>query len=460
MNVDKRSLYLLLSVTVLGLILRLYNLGFNSLWLDESATNVLSKVSIVQIWQNTAAGEFNPPLFYILEHFMLVFGNSEIVLRILPAIFGTLAIPVFYYIGKEFKDENTGFIMSVMCAVSPFLIWYSQEARAYSLLLLLIALATYVFIRALEDNLKEDWILFAFFGAVAVWTHFYAFVAMGAFFVYAIYYLGTAKSEKGVIRNAIPFMKSVAIWFFLCLPIFSMMGTLFAKRTASSPTYGIIGIPLAIQTLLQLSWFSEIVLLTILILFTIGIFTLKNHKLFLPSILLLVLLFSINVSVLFPMLPRYLIFLSIFLYLGVAVSYQYVAKFFKCNSENITLLIAVFFILMSIPTLLPYYTQESREDWRVITSDLSELTSTGDTIVIVPKYIEYPVEYYYSAEKDGTTLAGTMTVEELENISAEWYIVTPDISAADPSGKSLEWLKKNTITVKTYMGNVEILKRI
>lgn len=460
MNIDKRNFYLLSIITFIGAVLRGYNLGFNSLWLDEAATNVLSKVGIVQIWQNMAAGEFNPPLFYILEHFMLMFGNSEAILRILPAIFGALAIPVFYYIGKEFKDENTGFIMAVMCAVSPFLVWYSQEARAYSLLLLLIALATYVFLRALKDNLKEDWILFAVFGAVAVWTHFYAFVAMGAFFVYAIYYLGTAKSEKGVIRNAIPFIESVIIWFFLCLPIFTMMGSLFAKRIESSPTYGIIGIPLAIQTLLQLSWFSEIVLLAILILFIVGVFTLENHKLFLPLILILVFLFSINASVLFPMLPRYLIFLSIFLYLGVASSYQYVAKFFKCSSDKIVVLVAVFFILMSIPILLPYYTQESREDWRTITSDLSELTSPGDTIVIVPRYIEYPVEYYYSAEKDGTTLTGTMTVEELENISADWYIVTPDISSADPSGKSLDWLKKNTITVKTYMGNVEILKRI
>jgi len=463
MNVDKRSLYLLLSITIAGLLLRFYNLGFRSLWLDEAATEALSKVSVVQIWQNMVAGEFNPPLFNILEHYMmLAFGNSEVVLRFLPAVFGVLAIPVFYYIGKEFCDENAGLVLATMCAFSPFLVWYSQEARAYTLLLLLIALATYMFIRCLKDNFKEDWILFAAVGAAAVWVHFYALIVMGSLFVYAVWHLAHTKSKKGIVKNAIPFIDSVAIWFLLCLPIFSQMGQLYAKRTASAPTYGIQGVAIVYQTLLQLSWFSELTLLVIIALFIIGVVSLKKHGIFLPLVLAIVFTFSLFASFLFPMLPRYLIFLSIFLYLGVALSYKYISKLSGVDKTKVAAVIAIFFVLSSIPFLLPYYTTDTQEDWRVITSDLAQLTSPGDIVVIVPRYIEYPVDYYYSSEKDGTILEGIMNRSELENIQVHttWYIVTPDIFAADPSGKSLEWLKKNTITVKTYIGNVEIRKRI
>lgn len=462
MDTDKRNLYLLAAITFIGAILRGYNLGFRSLWLDEAATEALSKVSLVQIWQNMTAGEFNPPLFYVLEHYMMVFGNSEIILRILPAIFGALAIPVFYYVGKEFKDENTGFILATMCAFSPFLIWYSQEARAYSLLLLLIALATYIFIRCLKENYKEDWILFAAVGAVSVWVHFYALIAMGSFFVYAIWHLVNTKTKKGIVKNSMGFIDAVIIWFFLCLPIFSQMGTLWAKRTASAPTYGIQGVGLVYQTLIQLSWFSELVALVILVLFAIGIFTLKKHGVFLPMVLALVFTFSLVASFMFPMLPRYLIFLSVFLYLGVAISYQYISKITKQDPEKVAVCLALLFVLASIPFFIPYYTTDTQEDWRVITSDLTQITSPGDIVVIVPRYIEYPVKYYYSAEKDETILEGVMNVGELENITVKttWYVITPDIFAADPSGGSLNWLRQNAITVKTYNGNVAILKRI
>ena len=45
---------------------------------------------------------------------MLVFGQSEFILRFIPALLGVLTIPVFYYIGKEFADEDVGIIMAAL----------------------------------------------------------------------------------------------------------------------------------------------------------------------------------------------------------------------------------------------------------------------------------------------------------------------------------------------------------
>ena len=113
-----RYAQILLLLTFVGLILRFYHLDFNSLWLDEGATLDFAQRSITGIWEATAGGEFNPPLFYYVEHAMLLFGNSEWVLRFIPALLGTLTIPVMYFIGRELIDENGGLIAAALMTFS------------------------------------------------------------------------------------------------------------------------------------------------------------------------------------------------------------------------------------------------------------------------------------------------------------------------------------------------------
>ncbi|MGA2698919.1 MAG: glycosyltransferase family 39 protein, partial [Methanoregula sp.] len=129
-----RYFQVLMILTILGFFLRFYNLGYNSLWLDEATTYFTSIQSLMGIWQ-VSPGEFSPPLFFWVEHIMIMLGNNEFILRFIPALLGVLTIPLFYAIGEEFLDRNAGIIAATACAVSPFLIYYSQEARAYSMML-------------------------------------------------------------------------------------------------------------------------------------------------------------------------------------------------------------------------------------------------------------------------------------------------------------------------------------
>ena len=186
---SSRYLQILLSLTLVGAILRFYNLGYNSLWLDEASTLTIAVKSIPDIWQATTGGEFNPPLFYWTEHVMLVFGNSEVVLRVVPALLGVLTIPLIYLVGKEFMDRNTGIIAAAAFAFSPFLIFYSQEARAYSMMLFFVTASMVFYFRALKSNGLSDWALFGILSALAFWSHFYALVIIGALFLYALYEL-------------------------------------------------------------------------------------------------------------------------------------------------------------------------------------------------------------------------------------------------------------------------------
>jgi len=102
----------------------------------------------VGIWGTLSAGEFNPPLFYWMEHLMLTFGESEAVLRFLPALLGALTVVVMYFVAREVLDRPSSLVAAALLAFSPFHIYYSQEARAYAPMLFFFALALLFFLKA------------------------------------------------------------------------------------------------------------------------------------------------------------------------------------------------------------------------------------------------------------------------------------------------------------------------
>jgi hypothetical protein len=66
---------------------------------------------------------------------MLSFGNNEFILRFIPAVLGSLSVPLAYFFGKEVRDAKTGVLSAALLAFSPFAIFYSQEAYSYSTVL-------------------------------------------------------------------------------------------------------------------------------------------------------------------------------------------------------------------------------------------------------------------------------------------------------------------------------------
>jgi hypothetical protein len=154
-----------------------------------------------------------------------------------------------------------------------------------------------------------------------------------------------------------------------------------------------------------------------------------------------------------PMLPRYLIFLSIVFFLGIAVSYRLVHSLWNTKAVVYGFIVVLFVI--SAPVLAGYYSGYSKEDWRDFSEALQQKTSPGDVVVSVPGYISQPLDYYYSSIKGQTKEYGATTAADLGNISSEsgnstlYYVVTDDINAADPNGDAVTWLKNNTRLVGT-----------
>jgi mannosyltransferase len=452
-----RYLQLLLSLTLIGAILRFYNLGYNSLWLDEATTYNIAIKSIPDIWQVTTGGEFNPPLFYWVEHVILLFGNSEVILRFVPALLGVLTIPLIYLVGKEFMDRNTGIIAAATFTFSSFLIYYSQEARAYSMMLFFVTFSMVFYFRALKDNKLMNWALFGILSAFAFWSHFYALVIIGALILYALYVLyPKIKSSPGAAR---PLAYACVIFGVICLPLILVTIQLFAKRTASAPTYGIQGPGLIIATFAQISG-SEVAMYLLLILFIAGIvqaFLLdKNKGIFILMLTVLTFIISNFLSYRIPMQPRYLIFLATIFFITIALSHKLVSAHVNCRGVVYGFLVLM--MVINAPILVNYYSGFAKEDWRGFSGQLQQVTRPGDFVVVVPGYVSQPLDYYYSNTSDHTielpayTAADLKAVQTWKNNNTVFFVVTGDISAADPEGDAVAWLEENAKSLSQNPG--------
>jgi mannosyltransferase len=446
---SSRYMQILLSVTMIGAILRFYNLGYNSLWLDEASTLNTAVKSIPDIWQFTTAGEFNPPLFYWAEHVMLFFGNSEVVLRFLPALLGVLTIPLIYLVGKEFMDRNVGIIAAAAFVFSPFLLFYSQDARAYSMMLFFVTFSMVFYLRALKTNDLMNWVLFGILSALAFWSHFYALVIIGALVLYALYEM--FPKIKSSLSAAKPLVSALVIFGLICLPLILVTIQLFAKRTASAPTFGIQGLGLIIATFTQISG-SEIAMYLLLLLFIAGIvqaFLLdKNKGIFLVTLTAMTFVISYFLSYKIPMQPRYLIFLTIVFFLAIALCYKLLFTWVK--SSGVVYGFIALLVVINTPMLVGYYSGYTKEDWRGFAGELQQLTRQGDFVVVVPGDVAQPLDYYYSNKSDQTIELLAYTSGDLKAISAQkknntlFFVVTGDISAANPEGDATAWLQENT----------------
>ncbi len=176
----KQTRWWLIALMWLACGLRVYQLGAQSLWSDEGLTLYRARLSladnlsnIIMIPPGVPTRDTNPPLYFLaLSGLRLVAGESEYVLRFLSVLSGVLCVPLLYVLGRRLFSVQTGRVAALLGAVSPFLVWYSQEARMYTLLAALSMLSTYLLLRALETPSLRLWLAWAIVTCATWYTHF------------------------------------------------------------------------------------------------------------------------------------------------------------------------------------------------------------------------------------------------------------------------------------------------
>jgi len=118
--------------------------------------------------------ENSPPLWYLLAWLdVRVLGDGAFALRLPSALAGIATVPVAWAIGRELHGRRAAVIAAALVAVNPLFVWYSQEARVYSLFVLTSSVAILFFLRALADPSRRRMAQFALACAVALLTHYF-----------------------------------------------------------------------------------------------------------------------------------------------------------------------------------------------------------------------------------------------------------------------------------------------
>jgi len=190
----------LIAVTAAAGALRFSTLGSQSFWLDELVTTWLLRQDFTDMIDVIPASERTPYLYYVLAWaWAHVMGESEVGLRSLSALAGTLTVPVAYAACASLVSRRAGLLAAALVACNPFLVWYSQEGRAYSLLVLLSALSFLFFARALEGR-PRMLLWWAVASSLAIATHYFAIFLVVA---EAIWLLTTSRQRRSTVLLAI-----------------------------------------------------------------------------------------------------------------------------------------------------------------------------------------------------------------------------------------------------------------
>ncbi|WP_158301498.1 glycosyltransferase family 39 protein [Methanocella paludicola] len=220
---NNRYAICLAAISLLTLVLRLYHLGLDSLWLDESFSIVLSQNSLTGIIA-LASEDVHPPLYYLLLHFFLSLpGQIELVARMPSVIFGVLAIFPLYFLAKDLFGKNVGIVASLLYAVSFAGITYSQEARMYTMMVFLGAIQMYYFYRSIKRDQLADWAVFAISSVLIVYTHYYGFLLTGTLALYGLAISFRTKSKDALntaaFRHLLIIMALIFLAFLPQLPV-------------------------------------------------------------------------------------------------------------------------------------------------------------------------------------------------------------------------------------------------
>jgi uncharacterized membrane protein len=475
---SNQQYFILAAIFIIGLFLRLFELARKPLWLDEASTNFLTTQPDLAAVFTAASNDHHAPLHFITIWCIKFFGSSEIMLRLPSAIAGALTVLVIYFIAKELYTEKSGLIAAALLAVSPYHILYSQEARMYGMVVLFIALAIWMFLRAIRTGKLQDWALFGVACALAFSTHFYS-----AFIIFALVvgYLILRSNELKVIKNqdgkskfplALPhdfknFIIGLAIAGILVLPVlgsfFSQSGY-FVSRTFN---WGLSMWNIPSETFLDFSYFNEFIAVMFVCLMLAGLAILwqkqKQRAVAIAVILFVPMIISLYLSQIIPFNVRYHLYLIVLFLCLVAIPLSWMSE--RLHPRYGTVIVVAAILLLAMVPLSAYYTAPMQEDWRTFSVNLKGVTQPGDIIAPLPWYIYLPLSYYYDNATDSTFYenfaldkAGFSSLDN--RTGSVYYVVTWDITAADPTGYSVQYLNEHTTQVKGGVPGILLLKKV
>lgn len=208
----KNIILKLVIILLIATLFRMYMLDKpEGLWNDEYLGWLMASKDTFSDFFQQIFRNCHMPFYYIyLKVWMLLFGDSDFVLRMSSVVPSIISIIVMYFVGKEAKDSNTGLLAAFLTAISSFLIYFAQEMRLYSLIFLFSSLETLYFIKYAKQQTKLNASMFFITNALVCVTHTLGIAfAMFNIIVMSFYLYNENEKFKEIIKSITSFLKQI-----------------------------------------------------------------------------------------------------------------------------------------------------------------------------------------------------------------------------------------------------------
>ncbi|MGI8420582.1 MAG: glycosyltransferase family 39 protein [Candidatus Levyibacteriota bacterium] len=411
-----RHNYFYLLIIIISVGVSVVTLAFQSIRLDEAQSIWVSTKSISQVL-HLDAQDVLVPLYEVLLHFWLqIFGNTILAARSLSFLFFVITLPVLYQLAKEMSNKRVAMVTITLFSLSPFIMWYSSEARMYSLFAFVTTWNHLFFVRFIRSGGRASKFGYCTTAILGLYTHYFFIFLLATQFCYLIwcaiinpeYEMGIKndlqkppnRSRKIVIIHFL-LMLIAAVFFLPWIYFFLQMGAASnSQPLIVAPTsFNIFQVFInflfgfqsnTIQSILISLW--PIFVLSFFFIFTkreeqsgenINYFAFAT---FLPVILIFL------GSYLRPIfLSRYLILVTPTLFILISWIFS---GFHKKGSRIIFgILFSVMFILLvyqNIATTTPL-----KENYAGVANYLQSYATASDIVAVSAPFTIYPIEYTY-----------------------------------------------------------------
>lgn len=204
------------------------------LWVDEAISVRQAQLPFGEMLTDLRVTDVHPPLHHALLWVTVrLFGTSELAVRLPSLVAGVALVPALLWVGRVVYDRRTGWLAAGFATIAPFLVWYSQEARMYTLFMLLATIAVGAQVQAIRRGRRSDWLLYAASSAALLWTQYFAvlpiLVQQAAFAAVAVSRRRRRRDADGRFTRS--WLASAGVIAALALPLLPILHDQFVAYT-------------------------------------------------------------------------------------------------------------------------------------------------------------------------------------------------------------------------------------
>jgi mannosyltransferase len=391
----RRETLVVVGATVALAVMAAYRIGHKQLWVDEGVAVGLSHESLGRFLYVITHYEVNQSPFYVVFRAWHVLGDDPAIMRALSAAFSVATVPLLYAVGRRLYNARVGAIASVILAANGLVLQWSQQIRAYTMAMFLVTLATYLFVRAVDEPTTTRGFVYGVVALAAVGTHFFSVLVIAAHAV-SLLVLRQRPTRTFVVPGALIAGCLLPVALFVATAegdplawVDEPDGKVFARalsRLAGGRlpllAYGVLGAigvvatiravrddprsPAAFRLLVPCWWVAVPIALG-------GLFSIVVTPVFVAK-------FFIGI------LP------------AIALVIAYGVANLRPRVVSVSALVAL--VVFSVFSSARWYRADSREDWIAATAVVAAQAGPEDVVVVLPSIGGSVAEYYARGEHD------------------------------------------------------------